>query len=333
MDTALEVVAQAAAALVAAASRGLIHRDLKPGNLMLSTSNCSAPGELEVKVSDFGLAKATAAVLGETDLTHGGFVGTPVYASPEQFAGQPLDARSDLYSLGVTLWYALTGKAPFTSRTLEEVSSHPARFALPVEQLAARGVPVCVVALLGRVLAVDAAERPASAKELVLALETCRRQLDAKTAPPANRLRRRAAGVAVLMLAAAGVAWWMYSPTAKKDRAVAALTVASGPVIPEKSIAVLPFENLSADKENAYFTDGVQDEILTDLAKVAELKVIARSSVRQYKADAPRDLRAIAAELGVTHVLTGSVQKPGDQVRVTAQLIDARTAVQQWGES
>ena len=100
----------------------------------------------------------------------------------------------------------------------------------------------------------------------------------------------------------------------------------------EKSIAVLPFGNLSDDKANAFFTDGVQNEILTDLAKVADLKVIARSSVLQYKADAPRDLHAIAAELGVAHVLEGSVQRSANQVRVSAQLIDTHTAAHQWAE-
>ena len=92
----------------------------------------------------------------------------------------------------------------------------------------------------------------------------------------------------------------------------------------EKSIAVLPFENLSSDKENAYFTDGVQDEILTDLAKIADLKVISRTSVMQYKSGAPRNLREIGQQLGVAHVVEGSVQRAANKVRVNAQLIDAR---------
>jgi serine/threonine-protein kinase len=102
--------------------------------------------------------------------------------------------------------------------------------------------------------------------------------------------------------------------------------------IPEKSIAVLPFENLSDEKENAYFTDGVQDEILTDLSKVADLKVISRTSVMQYRNAAARNLREIAQQLGVAHVLEGSVQRSGNRVRVTAQLIDARTDMHLWAE-
>jgi TolB-like protein/class 3 adenylate cyclase len=102
--------------------------------------------------------------------------------------------------------------------------------------------------------------------------------------------------------------------------------------IPEKSIAILPFDNLSDEKENAYFADGVQDEILTNLAKVADLKVISRTSVMQYRSEAKRNLRDIAAELGVAHVLVGTVQRVGDRVRVSAQLVDARIDSQLWAE-
>ena len=323
VDTALEIVRQVTMALVAAASRSLIHRDLKPGNLMLTGSGDSPTG-LEVKVIDFGLAKATAS-LGERDLTHGGFVGTPAFASPEQLARQPVDARSDLYSLGITLWYALTGHVPFTGRNMEELGRDPARSQLPVEQLSARGVPTCVVALLRRVLAPNPAKRPASAREFLAALEACHRQL--RTATSRHHLRV----AAVLTLAAAAGAWWIYAQ-ATGHPATSAPAVAPAPAIPDKSIAVLPFENLSDDKANGHFTDGVQDEILADLAKVADLKVIARSSVIQYKSDAPRNLPEIAAQLGVANVLEGSVQRVGNQVRVTANLINARTAAHLWAE-
>jgi len=107
---------------------------------------------------------------------------------------------------------------------------------------------------------------------------------------------------------------------------------ANAPPVPEKSIAVLPFDNLSRDPDNAFFTDGVQDEILTDLAKVADLKVISRSSVMQYKSEVARDLRKIGRELGVAHLLEGSVQRAGNKVRVNAQLIDARTDAHQWAQ-
>src|SRR5205807_9382204 len=99
-----------------------------------------------------------------------------------------------------------------------------------------------------------------------------------------------------------------------------------------KSIAVLPFENLSDDKQNVYFADGVQDEILTNLAKVADLKVISRTSVMQYRNSAERNIRAIANALGVAHILEGTVQRAGGRVRVSAQLIDARTDAHIWAE-
>ena len=105
------------------------------------------------------------------------------------------------------------------------------------------------------------------------------------------------------------------------------------PSIPDKSIAVLPFENLSSDKDNAFFTDGVQDEILTDLSRIADLKVISRTSVMQYKSDAPRNLREIGQQLGVAHVVEGSVQRAANKVRVNAQLIDARNDAHLWAQT
>src|SRR5262249_25332313 len=108
---------------------------------------------------------------------------------------------------------------------------------------------------------------------------------------------------------------------------------ATTPTVTEKSIAVLPFDNLSDERENAYFAEGVQDEILTDLAKVADLKVISRTSVSQYKAAAPRNLREIARQLGVAHVLEGSVQRANQRVRINAQLIDARNDGHLWAQT
>src|SRR5436190_19514482 len=137
-----------------------------------------------------------------------------------------------------------------------------------------------------------------------------------------TRVRWAEAAIALLVLAAviAAFVFLLRRPTRS------ALT------IPEKSVAVLPFENLSADPENAFFTDGVQDEILNDLAKIADLKVISRTSVMQYKSGTKRNLRQIASELGVAHVVEGSVQRAGNRVRVSAQLIDAKNDVHLWGE-
>ncbi len=332
---ALGIASQVAAALVAAAARGLVHRDLKPSNLMLTA------GEGQVKVVDFGLAKAVTPTAGDADLTHGGFVGTPAYASPEQFGQGSVDARSDLYSLGVTLWYALTGRTPFPGRTFDELRDHPARANLPVSSLAARHVPAPVVELLRRVLAVDPDHRPASARELLEALQACRREIDPSLpgggsavvpAPtPAARGARRFAGpalvafVAVLVLAGAAFgAWRRFGNGGARTEPAPAASL-------EKSIAVLPFKNLG-DAENGYFAEGVQDEILTDLSRIADLKVISQTSVMAYVPTHAGNVRDIAQALGVTHLLEGSVQRVAARVRVTAKLIDARTDREVWAD-
>src|SRR6476469_3258882 len=116
LEVALEIAIQVTRALIAAAERQLVHRDLKPGNIMLTPSE-NSPAKIDVKVIDFGLAKA-ASVAGEMELTQGEFVGTPAFASPEQFAGGAIDARTDIYALGVTLWFALSGRLPFAGRTI-----------------------------------------------------------------------------------------------------------------------------------------------------------------------------------------------------------------------
>src|ERR1051326_1131633 len=167
---ALKVAIQIAGALMAAAAHDLIHRDLKPSNIMLTSDS-------EVKIIDFGLAKAITDAAGDMDLTHGEFVGTPTFASPEQFEGGPVDARSDIYALGGTLWFALTGLAPHPGKTLEEIRDRKTRDGLPVAQLIARKVPDPLVKLLRSTLAIDPAKRPASARELIKVLEFCRRNL------------------------------------------------------------------------------------------------------------------------------------------------------------
>src|ERR1700745_1663877 len=177
---ALKIAIQIARALMAAAAHDLIHRDLKPSNIMLTT-------ESEVKVIDFGLAKAITDAGGEMDLTHGEFVGTPSFASPEQFGSGPVDARADIYSLGATHWFARTGLPPHFGTTLEEIRDGKTRDNLPVAQLAARKVPEPLVKLLRCTLAVDPGQRPASARELMEVLESCRRKLTRRISVPQQK--------------------------------------------------------------------------------------------------------------------------------------------------
>ncbi len=168
----LEIAIQTTRALVAASAHGLIHRDLKPGNIMLTLDD---KAELEVKVIDFGLAKAIADAESEMDLTHGEFVGTPNFASPEQFGSGPVDVRSDIYSLGATLWFALTGKTPFAGRNIEEIHRAQQSKALPIEQLNAARVPSRLGHLLKSMLAVEPAARPGT-HDLAARLQRCSAQ-------------------------------------------------------------------------------------------------------------------------------------------------------------
>src|SRR6266404_4006944 len=317
VEQALEIAIQVTRALVAAAAQGLIHRDLKPGNIMLPRTD-AATAEMEVKVIDFGLAKVTNA-LGEADLTHGGFVGTPSFASPEQFGSGPADARSDIYSLGVTLWYALTGQVPYPGKTIEEIRDRQKHADLPIEQLVDRKIPASLIDMLRRTLALDPTQRPASARELMEALESCRR----KVAHRIGVFYKLTSLIGVVAIAAAATLFMLRlnrqkitSPSASNIApSASALTL-----LPEKSIAVLPLENLSEQKENAFFAEGIQDELLSSLAKIKELKVISRTSVMQYKSGTARNLKEIAQQLGVGNIVEGSVRRAGNRVRVSVQL-------------
>src|SRR5580765_43129 len=283
------IAQQVTSALGAAEKHGLVHRDLKPANLMLVKADdpetdgndqvrskrskiraLRKSGIPVVKIIDFGLAKAFHTTTDPKSLTHDRFVGTPAFASPEQFAHSALDVRSDIYSLGETLWFALTGKTPFAGRSLSEIHSAQKSNALPTEQLKAAHVPHRLRSLLESMVAFEPASRPGTA-ELAARLKRC--------SPEARSVRRTRAALAVATAVVFGVSTLFLAYRSRVENA--ALNAA-----PKKSIAVLPFENLSPDPANVYFADGVQDEILTRLASLADLKVINRTSVRQYESRA-----------------------------------------------
>ena len=318
LAVALDVIEQTARALAAAEACGVVHRDIKPSNVMLESDPSDA---LRVKLIDYGVAKVMGPqAQAGAEQTHGGFIGTPAFASPEQFAGAaqlPVDTRSDIYSLGVTLWYLLTGRTPFVGRTMEEIRARQTRD-LPLEQLKGLHLPGQVIALLKSMLARNPNDRPQSARELLLAVHSCYDRFN-----PEARWRRRKAiliNVALtLAIVAIACGTWLYQRLR--------------PLTPEeRSIAVLPFENLSSDKENAYFAEGIQDEILTRLSKIGDLKVISRTSTQHYQS-APKNLREIAKQLGVAHILEGSVQKSADTVRVNVQLIEAASDSHLWSDT
>jgi serine/threonine protein kinase/Tfp pilus assembly protein PilF len=315
---ALQVIEQTARALAAAEACGVVHRDIKPSNIMLESD---PSGALTVKLIDYGVAK----VMGPQaepgmEQTQAGFIGTPAFASPEQFAGVqqlPIDTRADIYSLGVTFWYLLTGRTPFLGRTMEEIRARQTD-ELPLEQLRKLHLPAQVIALLKSMVAPDPKNRPQTARELLSAVHNCYERFN----PQARSHRRRVmlvAAAATLAIAAIAFGTWLYQRT----RSFTPM---------ERSIAVLPFENLSSDKENAYFAEGIQDEILTRLSKIADLKVISRTSTQHYKST-PENLPEIAKQLGVAHILEGSVQKSADAVRVNVQLIKAATDSHLWSDT
>src|SRR6478609_3055634 len=329
--TTIGIAQQVTSALAAAEKHGLVHRDLKPANLMLvNADNAEAAGSNQseskrrrmralrksgipvIKIIDFGLAKAFHTATDPKSLTHDRFVGTPAFASPEQFGHSALDVRSDIYSLGETLWFALTGKTPFAGGTLSEIHHAQKSNAFPVEQLKAAHVPHRLKSLLGSMLAFEPASRPGTA-ELAARLKRC--------SPEVRKARRTRAALVVAAVVVCGLS----IPSIVHQFQVE-------PPAPEKSIAVLPFENRSEDKANAYFAEGIQDEILTRLSKIADLKVISRTSTQHYKS-APQNLPEIAKQLGVAHILEGSVQKSGDAVRVNVQLIKAANNSHLWADT
>src|SRR2546421_2155231 len=319
LAVALEVIEQTARALAAAEACGVVHRDIKPSNIMLE----SDPGGCApiVKVIDYGIAKILSPEAEHgAEQTQTGFVGTPAFASAEQFAPSEqmkIDTRSDIYSLGVTFWYLLSGRVPFVGRTLEEVRARQ-KEQLPVEQLKGLDVPARIFALLKSMLATDPKDRPQSARELLSSVHRCHSKFSAEA-----RLRRRrfavVVAVATLILVAIAIGTWLYQHAQFSGQL-------------ERSIAVLPFENLSGDKENAYLAEGIQDEILTRLSKVGDLKVISRASTQPYNSK-PENLREIAKQLGVAHFLEGSVQKSAGTVRVNVQLIEAANNSPLWADT
>ncbi len=307
----LQIARQVTAALFVAESCGLVHRDLKPANIMIERPD--KRDETVVKVIDFGVAKALQEAPDRRHLTQGNFIGTPAFASPEQLEGTTVDVRSDIYSLGATLWYALTGSMPFGAHRPHGDAGADPPPALRLEQLKSAHVPARFIMVLRAMLMTEPAARP-SVEELATMLQTIEK----------SKAQPILVGLAGLVMGALALGYYFYSsPDPPKRDAVSF----------SKSVAVLPFDDLSEQKEHSNFADSVQDELLTDLARIADLKVVSRTSVMQYARGQHKSLREIGQQLGVAYIVEGTVHRLGDKVRVSAQLIDARSDLHQWAQS
>jgi len=310
-EEAIDITLQIAHGLEEAHRHGIVHRDVKPANVMVTTRG-------EAKILDFGLAKLS----GHSKLTKtGNTVGTVPYMSPEQIRGDEVDARSDIFSLGVTLYELLTGATPFAADYEAAVMHKILHAAPPPLRSIERATEIEPV--IETMLAKDPQERYQSVTQVIEGLSH-----PGTEQRPRVTKKRRARRLAVLSGAAAILIVGTLVITHPPWRKVA------GPGhVPEgrAAIAVLPFQNLSADGPHAYFAGGLHDEILTQLSKVASLKVISRTSVMGY-ADGKTPLRQIASELGVGSVVEGSVQVLGERLRVSVNLIDATTDEHLWAE-
>ena len=335
-------IAQVCDALDYAHNRAnVIHCDLKPSNLMVNQRG-------DLKITDFGIARSLTDSVSRLTV-HQGRSGTLAYMSPQQLNGERCTLLDDIYSLGATIYELLTSKPPFYSGNIDRQICERVAPSMTDRRKELNIEPVFVAPIwegaVAACLAKDPSRRPQSAAEVAQLLElatarTATRTGTRMTAAGGNRTRRKLLFIGSIAALCIGV---LLAVTVTQPGVASRIKTWIAelfpppppplpPAVPEKSIAVLPFENLSADPENAFFTDGVQDEILTDLAKIADLKVISRTSVMQYKTGAKRNLREIANALGVAHVVEGSVQRAANRVRVSAQLIDARTDSHLWAD-
>ena len=318
---AAELLAKVARTVHYAHEHGILHRDIKPGNILVDKKG-------EPHLTDFGLARLVET---ESSVTRTmDVLGTPSYMAPEQASGQneQITSATDVYGLGAVFYQLLTGQPPFAGGTTYETI----RLLLRTEPRQPRQlnpkVDRDVSTICLKCLEKDPKRRYSSALALAEDLERWVKHEPVQARRTGIFIRSRkwlrrnptSAVLAASLIALAAAAGWI---------------VWKSEFIPHpvtNGIAVLPFENLSRDPDNAYFADGIQDEILTRLSKIADLKVISRTSTQHYKS-APENLREIARQLGVAHILEGSVQKSGDSVRVNVQLIKAANDSHLWADT
>jgi len=310
----LDVATQIASALSAAHAAGIVHRDIKPQNIMVRRDEI-------VKVLDFGLAKlveqtpldAEAETRMQVQTQAGMIVGTVAYMSPEQARGMEVDARTDVFSIGVVMYEMLAGESPFAGETTSDVIAAILTTEPKPPSSFNQEIPAELDRIVDKTLAKKRDERYRNAKDLLADLRQLQRRLEFEVEA------EREFGVT--------------RSTAESDRSATRNDEATSvsTTEPRNSIAVLPFTNLSADPENEYFCDGLAEELLNALSKIDDLKVAARTSAFSFKGKNVKT-GEIGNALNVKTVLEGSVRKSGNRLRITVQLINAVDGYHLWSE-
>lgn len=324
----VDIAEQVAEGLAEAHRLGVVHRDLKPQNVMIDRDG-------NARIMDFGIARS---VKGRGITDAGVIIGTPDYMSPEQFEGQEADQRSDIYSFGAVLYEMVIGEPPFEGETpLVVAAKHKTEQPRDPHEINPQ-IPEALSRLILRCLEKEPERRFSSADEILTDLKTIAKMLPGTrrtvTEKLAKRPRRRSgllwiAGTTAGAVIIAAFAYIFFGRASKPE----VVRPSQAAAVPYKSsIAVLPFQDLSPQRDQEAFSTGITDDLITKLASVGQLKVISRTSVMRFKST-DMDIREIGRELGVETILEGSIQREKDNIRVNVKLSKAQDGSNIWAES